>query len=297
MFRRIIDKWRLKYLNNKIDKLLHDNDSKIGKRSRPSKQKNFLSIMLSPLVSVISLLHFPSVLIPIILMGIGILGFFKTSEASIFIGIILGALLCMILSIVTIDSYKFIKHRTQLQHKIYNRILGLNIVESAMNRWFVIPEYPNYDEPLISSCYQRLFYRRNDELFKDSEIFTDAEYGRLVKPILAYLKVCLTVDDGTEDELRKEFIKETNLDKFLNEMLERKLKRESELNELQADQDNKTKNKGIEEIKNVTRMIGMERPTEEVSESPEIKRLNNTIDSLMKTNDKFVTTIKKMESN
>ena len=57
MFRRTIDKWRLKYLNSKIDKLLHDNDSKIGRKFRHNnKFKRILLMLMSSLPLQIAIL-------------------------------------------------------------------------------------------------------------------------------------------------------------------------------------------------------------------------------------------------
>ena len=109
-----------------------------------------------------------------------------------------------------------------------------------------------------------------------------------MKPILAYIKLCLNIDDGNDAELRKEFIRKTDLDQFLHDMEECKSK-------LQLDQKNRIKNKGIDEIDNVTKTIGMNKPFKKVNESVEMRRLDNVTNELKKTNGQLVTTIKNIE--
>lgn len=127
----------------------------------------------------------------------------------------------------------------------------------------------------MKACYSCLFNENVEELFKNSELLTDAEYGRLVKPILAYIKVCLTIDDGNDAELREEFIRKTDLEQFLHEMMECKAAREMKLDELKNEQDRAIKDNALGKIDVVTKTIGMNKHPKEVSESVEIKRLND----------------------
>ena len=275
MFRRTIDKWRLKYLNSKIDKLLHDNDSKIGRKFRHNNKFKRILLMLMPSLP----LQIAILLIIVIFLITGSIDVFFISFVSLFL--LFSPVFYFSISI----SDWVAKFQSEQAGDYYSPI------PAAMNRWFagwyVKDDRPDSDR-IIIACYEYLLHEDVNELFKESELFTDADYGRLVKPILAYIKVCLTVDDGNNAEFREEFIRNTDLDQFLHDMEECKSK-------LQLDQKNRIKNKGIDEIDNVTKTIGMNKPFKKVNESVEMRRLNNVTNELKKTNGQLVTTIKNIE--
>lgn len=261
---KIFDKWRIKRLDRKIDRFFLKSDDKIGKKYR---HKDLKLSLLPPLLTALT------ILIPII----GII-FAMFSSIDVFGWLILTSPLIMVAVFAFytllddfLDDFEIIG---PCRNAWYDVITShLDPIPEAMRRWRY---WNHYDvNSMISICYDYLFKENVDELLEDSESLTDAEYGRLVKPILAYIKVCLTIDDGNDAELREEFIRKTDLEQFLHEMMECKAAREMKLDELKNEQDRAIKDNALGKIDVVTKTIGMNKPPKEVSESVEIRRLND----------------------
>lgn len=259
---KIFDKWRIKRLDRKIDRFFLKSDDKIGKKYRHEDLK--LSL-LPPLLTALTIL--------ISIIGIIVAMFFSIAV----FGWPFFAITSIVIAIVVLVLYSFLDDFEIIgpcRDAWYNVITShLDPIPEAMERW----RYCNhYDvDCMINICYDYLFNENINELLEDSELLTDAEYGRLVKPILAYIKVCLTIDDGNDAELREEFIRKANLERLLRETMECKAAREMKLDELKNERERTIKDKALGKIDAVTKTIGMNEPPEEVSESVEIRRLND----------------------
>ena len=259
---KAFDKWRIKRLDRKIDRFLLKSDDKIGKKYR---HKDLKLSLLPPLLTALTILIS---IIGIIFAMLFIIAVFGLPFFAITFIVIVTAVL---FSYAFSDDFEIISPCRDAWYDVITS--HLDPIPEAMERW----RYCKYYDvnSMISICYDYLFKENVDELLEDSESLTDAEYGRLVKPILAYIKLCLNIDDGNDAELRKEFIRKTDLERFLHEMMECKTAREMKLNELKNKRERAIKDNTLGKIDAITKTIGMDRSHKEASESSEMKRLND----------------------
>ena len=271
---KVFEKWKIKRLDRNIDRLLLKKYDKIGKMFSHDKLKHNL------LATLLVLAFLPALMLITFITLLDVTNSVESSKTD---------------GNNTTDE----KSAIDAILNYCNRKIGyLNPTLEAMDRWFHQWNHDDhcyFDDFTMEACYSCLFNENVEGLFKDAKLFTDAEYGRLVKPILAYIKVCLTIDDCDDAELREEFIRKTDLERFLHEMMECKADRKMKLDELKNERERTIKDKALGKIDAVTKTIGMNEPPKEVSESVEIRRLDNVTNELKKTNGQLVTTIKNIE--